>query len=61
MAAGVLTGEHMEIKQNIPAEACFRYMEGMDFPYQYHPAFARRGITRSYVMSAAPGPGRREE
>lgn len=31
----------IEIKQNIPEEACFRYMERLDFPFQYHPDFAR--------------------
>ena len=41
----------MEIKQNIPAEECFRYMERLDFPCQYHPNFVRRGVTRSYVLA----------
>lgn len=31
----------IELRQDIPAEELFRYMEKLDFPSQYHPDFAR--------------------
>lgn len=30
-----------ELRRNVPAEELFRYMEGLDFPSQYHPDFGR--------------------
>ncbi len=31
----------IELRRHIPAEDIFRYMEKLDFPYQYRPGFAR--------------------
>lgn len=36
-----LQTERIILKQDIPTEECFRYMEKLDFPFQYHPDFSQ--------------------